>query len=95
MCIAIFGEGLKGSNIARLATTDSVESFEMKERAKRHKVDFSRLAIFHFCLQTDGFKSVIETTEKFSGKVRMDLMRYHPEDEDKQASQPLHLKQSH
>ncbi len=34
MCIAVFGEGFKGFNIAHLVTTDGigVELFEMKER---------------------------------------------------------------
>jgi catechol 2,3-dioxygenase-like lactoylglutathione lyase family enzyme len=87
MCIAVFGEGFKGFNIAHLVTTDGigVELFEMKERQERHDVDFSRLGIFHFCLQTDDFHSVIERTEKFGGKVRMDIMRYHPEDDNKPA----------
>ena len=87
MCIAVFGEGFKGFNIAHLVTTDGigVELFEMNERQERHDVDFSRLGIFHFCLQTDDFHSVIERTEKFGGKVRMDIMRYHPEDDNKPA----------
>ncbi|MDF2152303.1 VOC family protein [Vibrio sp. CAU 1672] len=85
MCIAVFGEGFKGFNIAHLVTSDGigVELFEMKERAERHQVDFSRLGIFHFCLQTDDFEGVINKTEKFGGKVRMDIMRYHPEDDSK------------
>ncbi len=87
MCIAVFGEGFKGFNIAHLVTSDGigVEMFEMKERAERHVVDFSRLGIFHFCLQTDDFHGAIERTEKFGGKVRMDIMRYHPEDDNNQA----------
>ena len=62
MCIAVFGEGFKGFNIAHLVTTDGigVELFEMKERQERHEVDFSRLGIFHFCLQTDDFAATIE-----------------------------------
>lgn len=87
MCVAVFGEGFKGFNIAHLVTSDGigVELFEMKERAERHEVDFSRIGIFHFCLQTDDFDAVIAKTEAFGGKVRMDIMRYHPEDDDKQA----------
>ncbi|ABV37320.1 putative lactoylglutathione lyase [Shewanella sediminis HAW-EB3] len=87
MCVAVFGEGFKGFNIAHLVTTDGigVELFEMKERQERHEVDFSRIGIFHFCLQTDDFHGVIARTEKFGGKVRMDIMRYHPEDDNKQA----------
>ncbi|MGY0218378.1 VOC family protein [Endozoicomonadaceae bacterium StTr2] len=87
MCIAVFGEGFKGFNIAHLVTTDGigVELFEMKERQERHEVDFSRLGIFHFCLQTDDFDAVIEKVEKFGGKTRMDIMRYHPEDDNKPA----------
>jgi len=85
MCIAVFGDGFKGFNISHLVTTDGigVELFEMKERQDRHEVDFSRIGIFHFCLQTDDFHGVIERTEKFGGKVRMDIMRYHPEDDNK------------
>ncbi|MGF1868937.1 VOC family protein [Photobacterium indicum] len=87
MCVAVFGEGFKGFNIAHLVTTDGigVELFEMKERQERHEVDFSRIGIFHFCLQTDDFHGVIERTKNFGGKVRMDIMRYHPEDNNKQA----------
>ncbi|RTR35889.1 VOC family protein [Shewanella canadensis] len=87
MCVAVFGEGFKGFNIAHLVTTDGIgiELFEMKERAERHEVDFSRIGIFHFCLQTEDFDGVIERTEKFGGKVRMDIMRYHPEDNNKPA----------
>jgi catechol 2,3-dioxygenase-like lactoylglutathione lyase family enzyme len=87
MCVAVFGEGFKGFNIAHLVTTDGigVELFEMKERQDRHEIDFSRIGIFHFCLQTDDFHGVIERTENFGGKVRMDIMRYHPEDNNKQA----------
>jgi len=85
MCIAVFGDGFKGFNISHLVTTDGigVELFEMKERQDRHEVDFCRIGIFHFCLQTDDFHGVIERTEKFGGKVRMDIMRYHPEDDNK------------
>jgi catechol 2,3-dioxygenase-like lactoylglutathione lyase family enzyme len=84
MCIAVFGEGFKGFNIAHLLTKDGIgfELFEMKERQQRHVVDFSRIGIFHFCLQTDDFHGVIERTEQYGGKVRMDIMRYHPEDEN-------------
>ncbi|MEZ8104434.1 VOC family protein [Vibrio cortegadensis] len=87
MCVAVFGEGFKGFNIAHLVTSDGigVELFEMKERQERHNVDFSRIGIFHFCLQTDDFPGVIERTKQFGGKVRMDIMRYHPEDETKPA----------
>ncbi|MEZ9849852.1 VOC family protein [Vibrio breoganii] len=87
MCIAVFGEGFKGFNIAHLVTSDGigVEMFEMKERQERHEVDFSRLGIFHFCLQTGDFEGAIARTEQYGGKVRMDIMRYHPEDDSKQA----------
>lgn len=87
MCLAVFGEGFKGFNIAHLVTTDGigVELFEMKERDQRHHVDFSRLGIFHFCLQTDDFEGVMKKTEEFGGKVRMDVMRYHPEDDNRPA----------
>jgi catechol 2,3-dioxygenase-like lactoylglutathione lyase family enzyme len=87
MCIAVFGEGFQGFNIAHLVTSDGigVELFEMKQRQERHEVDFSRLGIFHFCLQSDDFKGVMEKTERFGGKVRMDIMRYHPEDDNKPA----------
>ncbi len=49
MCIAVFGEGFKGFNIAHLVTSDGIglELFEMKERQERHEVDFSRIGIFH------------------------------------------------
>lgn len=92
MCIAVFGDGFKGFNISHLVTTDGigVELFEMKERQDRHEVDFSRIGIFHFCLQTDDFHGVIGRTEKFGGKVRMDIMRYHPED-DKKPSKMVYL----
>ncbi|RJG40054.1 VOC family protein [Motilimonas pumila] len=87
MCIAVFGEGFKGFNIAHLVTTGGigVELFEMKERQERHDVDFKRLGIFHFCLQTDDFEGVIERVREFGGKTRMDIMRYHPEDDSKPA----------
>jgi catechol 2,3-dioxygenase-like lactoylglutathione lyase family enzyme len=86
MCIAVFGEGFKGFNIAHLTTTDGIgfELFEMKEREERHVVDFSKIGIFHFSLETDDFEKVIEKTKEFGGKVRMDIMRYHPEDDSKQ-----------
>jgi catechol 2,3-dioxygenase-like lactoylglutathione lyase family enzyme len=85
MCIAVFGEGFKGFNIAHLVTSDGigVELFEMEDRQERHHVDFSRIGIFHFCLQSDDFEAVIERTKQFGGKVRMDIMRYHPEDDSK------------
>jgi len=87
MCVAVFGEGFEGFNIAHLVTTDGIglELFEMKNREERHQVNFNRIGIFHFCLQTDDFEGAIERTEKFGGKVRMDIMRYHPEDDNKQA----------
>lgn len=87
MCIAVFGEGFKGFNIAHLVTTDGigVELFEMKERQERHEVNFSRLGIFHFCLQTDDFEGVIKRVEEFGGKARMEITRYHPEDDSKPA----------
>lgn len=87
MCIAVFGEGFKGFNIAHLVTTDGigVELFEMKEREERHEVDFSRLGIFHFCLQTDDFEGAIKRIEQYGGQARMDIMRYHPEDDNKLA----------
>jgi len=87
MCIAVFGEGFKGFNIAHLVTTDGigVELFEMKEREERHEVDFSHLGIFHFCLQTDDFEGAIKRIEQYGGKARMDIMRYHPKDDNKLA----------
>ncbi|QIR15382.1 VOC family protein [Shewanella aestuarii] len=85
MCIAVFGEGFKGFNIAHLVTSDGIgfELFEMKDRQERHHVDFSRIGIFHYCLETKDFEGVIERVEQFGGKVRMDIMRYHPEDDSK------------
>jgi len=58
MCIAVFSEGCKGFNIAHLLTTDGigVKLFEMKER---YAVDFTRLDILYFCLQTDDFAGAI------------------------------------
>ena len=87
MCIAVFGEGFKGFNIAHLLTSDGIgfELFEMKERQERHEVDFSRIGIFHFCLQTDDFHGVIKRTQEMGGKVRMDIMRYHPESDNNTA----------
>ncbi|MBW3139351.1 VOC family protein [Ferrimonas balearica] len=87
MCIAVFGEGFEGFNIAHLLTTDGigVELFEMKNRQERHEVDFSRIGIFHFSLETDDFEGVIEKTLQYGGKQRMDVMRYHPEDDSKPA----------
>ncbi|MCL1067425.1 VOC family protein [Shewanella olleyana] len=92
MCIAVFGEGFKGFNIAHLLTSDGIgfELFEMKDRQQRHEVDFSRIGIFHFCLQTDDFHGVIERTQELGGKVRMDIMRYHPES-DNNTSQMVYL----
>ncbi|WP_028111063.1 VOC family protein [Ferrimonas futtsuensis] len=85
MCIAVFGEGFEGFNIAHLLTKDGigVELFEMKNREEQHEVNFSRIGIFHFCLETDDFEGVIERTLEFGGKVHMDIMRYHPEDDSK------------
>ena len=85
MCIAVFGEGFEGFNIAHLVTEDGVgfELFEMKNREERHVVDFSKIGIFHFCLQTDDFEGVIKRVEQYGGKARMEIMRYHPEDDTK------------
>ncbi len=85
MCIAVFGAGFKGFNIAHLVTEDGigVELFEMKDREEKHKVDFSKIGIFHFCLETDDFQGIINKVEQYGGKVRMDIMRYHPEDDNK------------
>ncbi|TKB56009.1 VOC family protein [Ferrimonas aestuarii] len=87
MCIAVFGENFESFNIAHLLTSDGigVELFEMKNRQQRHEVDFNRIGIFHFSLETDDFEGVIEKTIKFGGKQRMDVMRYHPEDDSKPA----------
>lgn len=92
MCIAVFGEGFEGFNIAHLLTQDGIgfELFEMKNRQQRHEVDFSRIGIFHFCLQTDDFHGVISRVEQYGGNVRMDIMRYHPEDENN-TSQMVYL----
>ncbi len=85
MCIAVFGAGFAEFNIAHLVTKDGIgfELFEMKGREEKHKVDFSKIGIFHFCLETDDFQGVIEKVEQYGGKVRMDIMRYHPEDDNK------------
>ena len=87
MCLAVFGKGFESFNIAHMVTTDGigVELFEMKHRDERHDLNFNRLGIFHFCLQTDDFETVMEKTEQYGGKVRMDVMRYHPEDDSKPA----------
>ena len=87
MCTAVFGEGFKGFNIAHLLTSDGIgfELFEMVDHQDKHNVDFSRIGLFHFCLQTDDFEGTIQRVEEFGGKVRMDIMRYHPEDDSKQA----------
>ena len=85
MCIAVFGEGFKGFNIAHLVTSDGIgfELFEMKEREEKHNVDFTKIGIFHYCLETDDFDGVIEKVKQYGGKARMDTMRYHPEDDNK------------
>ncbi|MDX2346226.1 MAG: VOC family protein, partial [Legionella sp.] len=85
MCTAVFGTVFKGFNIAHLVTKNGigVELFEMKEIEEKHNVDFSKIGIFHFCLQTDDFQGVIDKVEQYGGKVRMDIMRYHPEDDKK------------
>ena len=85
MCIAVFGSGFEGFNIAHLVTEDGtgVELFEMKKREERHVVDFTKIGIFHFCLQSDDFQGVVDRVEQYGGKVRMDIMRYHPEDDSK------------
>jgi catechol 2,3-dioxygenase-like lactoylglutathione lyase family enzyme len=85
MCIAVFGRGFEGFNIAHLVTEDGIglELFEMKNRQDRHVVDFTKIGIFHFCLQSDDFQGVIDRVEQYGGKVRMDIMRYHPEDDSK------------
>ncbi|GAL02087.1 lactoylglutathione lyase [Photobacterium aphoticum] len=87
MCIEVFGEGFKGFNIAHLVTKDGVgfEMFEMVDHQERHRVDFSRIGLFHFSLQSDDFEATIERVEQYGGKVRMDIMRYHPEDDSKPA----------
>ena len=87
MCTAVFGEGFKGFNIAHLLTSDGIgfELFEMVDHQNKHNVDFSRIGLFHFCLQTDDFEETIKRVEEFGGKVRMDIMRYHPEDDAKPA----------
>jgi catechol 2,3-dioxygenase-like lactoylglutathione lyase family enzyme len=85
MCIAVFGGGFEGFNIAHLVTKNGigVELFEMKKREERHMVDFTKIGIFHFCLQSDDFQGVIDRVGQYGGKVRMDIMRYHPEDDNK------------
>ncbi|MFA0413892.1 VOC family protein [Vibrio renipiscarius] len=87
MCIEVFGEGFKGFNIAHLVTEDGVgfELFEMVDHQERHRVDFSRIGLFHFSLQSDDFEGVIERVQQYGGKTRMDIMRYHPEDDNKPA----------
>ncbi|USD63263.1 VOC family protein [Vibrio sp. SCSIO 43140] len=87
MCIEVFGEGFKGFNIAHLVTNDGVgfEMFEMVDHQERHRVDFSRIGLFHFSLQSDDFEATIERVKQYGGKVRMDIMRYHPEDDSKPA----------
>lgn len=85
MCIAVFGEGFKGFNIAHLVTTDGVgfELFEMQDREQKHTVDFTKIGLFHFSLETDDFHSVIKKVQDNGGKVRMDIMEYHPEEDTK------------
>lgn len=59
MCIAVFGEGFAGFNIAHLATTDGigVELFEMKQRQERHHVEFAN--------QINGLQNVFFYFEYF------------------------------
>ena len=75
MCIAVFGSGFGGFNIAHLVTKDGIgmELFEMKDREEKHRVDFKRIGIFHFCLETDDFKGVVHRVEQYGGKVRSDF----------------------
>lgn len=40
----------------------------MKEREERHDVDFTRLGIFHFFLQTDDFKTVMKKLKSLAAK---------------------------
>lgn len=65
-CVAVLGGGFQGFNIAHLVTSDGigVELFEMKQRQECHEVDFTRLGIFHFCLQTDDFEGATARTEQ-------------------------------
>ncbi len=64
-CVWLFlVKAFKGFNIAHLVTSGGldVEMFEMKERQECHKVDFSRIGLFLFYLQTEDFEGVIERT---------------------------------
>lgn len=86
MCIQVFGTGWKEFNIAHLATNDGigVELFEMKNKeGNKHNVNFNKIGIFHFCLETDDFEDVIKKVEKYGGKKRMNEMRYHPNNNKK------------
>lgn len=87
MCIAVFGEGFESFDIAHLVSTDGIgiELFAMKNREEEsHKVNFNKIGIFHFCLETKDFEGTIERVKQHGGKARMDIMRYHPEDDTKQ-----------
>ena len=77
------GHVLPGQPVGARALGEGPDGLADDPPAERHQVDFSRIGIFHFCLETDDFQGVIERVLKFGGKTRMDIMRYHPEDESK------------
>jgi len=47
-----------------------VELFEIKDRAKRHRGDFSKFGIFHFCLDSDDFQGVIDKISLKEDRVK-------------------------
>ena len=83
MCVAVFGEGFNEFNIAHLVTSDGIgiELFQMLGHEDKHDLNFKRLGIFHFCLQSDDFDGTIKKVEQLGGKKTMDEHRYHPEDD--------------
>lgn len=83
MCIAVFGKGFESFDIAHLMSDEGIgiELFSMKNKKEKiHQVDFNKIGIFHYCLQTNDFEGTINKVIDLGGKVRMDIMEYHPED---------------
>lgn len=86
MCIQVFGNNFKSFKIAHLMTSDGIgiELFEMKMKEEnKHNVNFTKIGIFHFCLQVNNFEKTIKKVLENGGKQRMEIMRYHPEDDTK------------
>lgn len=81
MCTDVFDAGWGSFRIAHLSTSDrlGVEIFEFRNAEKpQNNFEYSKIGIFHFCVQDPDVEGLAAEVVAAGGKQRMPVREYFP-----------------